>query len=68
MLRYFFCDHKNIKTTPEMKRSRSVDSSRYQTFCVTRSEQKVINKIYPVPQNQGKLWNLGHEDTDSSDR
>ena len=43
-----------------MKRSRSVDSSRYQTFCVTRSEYKVITKIYPVPQNQGKLGNLGH--------
>ena len=33
------------KLTSEMKRSRSVDSSRYQTFCLTPSEQKVINKI-----------------------
>ena len=33
------------KMTPEMKRSRSVDSSRYRTFCLTPSEQKVINHI-----------------------
>ena len=32
------------KPTPEMERSRPVDSSRYQTFCLTPSEQKVINK------------------------
>ena len=32
------------KITSEMKRSRSVDSSRYQVFLQTPSEQKVINQ------------------------
>ena len=32
------------KPTPEMERSRPVDSSRYQTFCLTPSEQKVIDQ------------------------
>ena len=41
----FFVIIKIQKLTSEMKRSRSVDSSRYQTFCLTPSEQKVINKI-----------------------
>ena len=32
------------KPTPEMERSRPVDSSRYQTFCLTPSGQKVIDQ------------------------
>ena len=32
------------KLSPEMERSRPVDNSRYQTFCLTPSEQKVIDK------------------------
>ena len=44
-----------------MKRSRPVDSSRYQSFCLTPSEQKVINFTFYVLISQNFNTIVGGE-------